>query len=159
MEIWLSIKGFPNYNISSNGRVRNSTTGKILKPGHNPKGYNTISLYKNGTQHTKKVQRSVADAFYDGEHDDLEVNHIDGVKTNNFIGNLEWCTGKENIQHSYDTGLRKPPRMKKVKVIETGKTYESMTDCARAIHGTISGIYDCEIGRQSTHRGYHFEFV
>ena len=49
--------------------------------------------------------------------------------------------------------------MKKVKVIETGKTYESMTDCARAIHGTISGIYDCEIGRQSTHRGYHFEFV
>ena len=49
--------------------------------------------------------------------------------------------------------------MKKVKVIETGKTYESMTDCARAINGTISGIYDCEIGRQSTHRGYHFEFV
>ena len=89
MEIWLSIEDFPNYNISSNGRVRNSTTGKILKPGHNPKGYNTISLYKNGTQHTKKVHRLVADAFYDGEHDDLEVNHIDGVKTNNFIGNLE----------------------------------------------------------------------
>ena len=54
MEIWLSIEDFPNYNISSNGRVRNSTTGKILKPGHNPKGYNTISLYKNGTQHTNQ---------------------------------------------------------------------------------------------------------
>ena len=42
MEIWLSIEDFPNYNISSNGQVRNSTTGKILKPVNNPKVYNTI---------------------------------------------------------------------------------------------------------------------
>ena len=159
MEIWLPIKNFPKYDISSEGKVRNAITGRILKPGRNQKGYLTIVLYKNGTPHTKKIHRLVADTFYDGNFDKLEVNHIDGNKTNNFIGNLEWCTGSENIKHSYKNGLRKPPRMKKVKIIETGKIYESMSDCARSIGGTVSGIYDCKIGKQSSHRGYHFEFI
>ena len=159
MEIWLPIKNFPKYDVSSNGRIKNVITGKILKPGRNPKGYLLITLYKNGKPHIKKIHRLVADAFYDGEHEGLEVNHIDGDKTNNCIWNLEWCTGSENIKHSYELGLRKPPRMKMVKIIETGEIFESMSDCARSIGGTISGIYDCEKGRQSTHRGYHFKFI
>ena len=64
-----------------------------------------------------------------------------------------------NAQNAYNSGLRKPPRMKKVKIVETGEVFESMSDCARAIGGTVSGIYDCETGRQDTHRGYHFEWV
>ena len=89
MEIWLPIKNFPKYDVSSNGRIKNVITGKILKPGRNPKGYLLITLYKNGKPHIKKIHRLVADAFYDGEHEGLEVNHIDGNKTNNCIWNLE----------------------------------------------------------------------
>ena len=48
MEIWLPIKDFPKYAVSSDGRVKNAITGKILKPGYNPKGYQIVSLYKNG---------------------------------------------------------------------------------------------------------------
>ena len=81
------------------------------------------------------------------------------IKNNNSMNNLEWCTGSYNVSHAYDHGLRKPPRMKRVKIVETGETFDSFSDCARSIHGTVSGIYDCETGRQTSHRGYHFEFI
>ena len=157
MEKWLSIEEFPNYEISDFGNVRNRRTGRILQPRKNPKGYNIVSLYDNGLQHTKKIHRLVAKAFCEGFDEDREVNHIDGNKNNNSKTNLEWCTGSENINHAYETGLKRPPRMKKVKILETGEIFESMSECARSINGTVSGIYDCLIGRQSSHRGYHFE--
>lgn len=159
METWSTIKQFPKYDVSDTGRVKNSDTGKILKPGTNAKGYYIVSLYRDGKPHTKKVHRLVAEAFNNIEHKGLEVNHKDGNKSNNSIDNLEWCTGSENILHAYASGLREPPRMKKVKVIETGEVFKSMSECARAIGGTVSGIYDCEVGRQNSHRGYHFEWI
>lgn len=158
MEKWLPINKFPNYEVSDSGFARNASTGRILRPGKNPKGYSIVSLYHDGVQCTKKVHRLVADAFYGETNNGLEINHIDGNKSNNSISNLERCTGSRNIQHAYDSGLRKPPRMKKVRVVETGQVFDSMSDCARAINGTVSGIYDCEIGKQVTHRGYHFEW-
>lgn len=48
---------------------------------------------------------------------------------------------------------------KKVKVVETGITYDSITKCAEAIGGTVPGIVSCKSGRQSRHRGYHFDFL
>lgn len=159
MEKWLPINDFPKYEVSDKGNVRNAQTGKILHHGKNPKGYHIVSLYKNGGQYTKKVHRLVCSAFYGEPGNGFEINHKNGDKSDNSLSNLEWCTGSENIQHAYNSGLRKPPRMKKVKIVETGEVFESMSDCARAIGGTVSGIYDCEAGRQDTHRGYHFEWV
>ena len=159
MEKWSQIENFPNYTVSNNGHVQNVNTGRILKPGKNPKGYSIVSLYKDGRQCTQKVHRLVAEAFCDGYRKELQINHKDGNKNNNTATNLEWCDGSSNIQHAYDTGLRKPPRMKRVKLIETGEIFDSMSECARNIGGTVSGIYDCEIGKQSSHRGYHFDFL
>lgn len=159
MEKWLSIKEYPKYSVSDKGNVKNVETGRILRHGTNPKGYHIVTLYKDAIPTTKKVHRLVADAFHNGDHSNLEVNHIDGNKDNNSIANLEWCTCSYNANHAYKTGLRKPPRMKKVKIVETGDIFNSLSDCARAIGGSVSGIYDCSTGRQETHRGYHFEFV
>ena len=159
MEKWLRINSFPKYEVSDEGHIRNSNTGRILKPGYNPKGYQIVSLYENGESSTKKIHRLVAEAFCDRNENDVEVNHIDGNKNHNSASNLEWCTGSHNIQHAYDSGLKTPPRIKRVRVVETGEVFNSMSDCARAIGGTVSGIYDCETGRQSTHRGYHFEWI
>ena len=159
MERWLPINDFPKYEVSDKGNVRNAQTGKILHHGKNPKWYHIVSLYKNGGQYTKKVHRLVCSAFYGKPGNGFEINHKNGDKSDNSLSNLEWCTGSENIQHAYNSGLRKPPRMKKVKIVETGEVFESMSDCDRAIGGTVSGIYDCETGRQDIHRGYHFELV
>ena len=48
---------------------------------------------------------------------------------------------------------------KTVKVVETGKVYDSITECAKDIRGTVSGIVNCKKGRQRAHRGYHFDFL
>lgn len=54
---------------------------------------------------------------------------------------------------------RKPGPSKKIRIVETGKVYNSITECAKAIKGTVPGICSCMSGRQEKHRGYHFEYV
>ena len=158
MELWLAIPDYPNYEVSSNRRVKNKTTNKILKQA-DVKGYRRVVLCDEKGHHPKSVHRLVADTFYDGEHDGLEVNHIDGDKANNFIANLEWCTSSENRIHAFQTGLQRPSQNKHVKIVETGEQFNSMTDCAKHIQGDMKLISACIRGCQHTHRGYHFELV
>lgn len=158
MEVWLNVKDFSNYEVSSNGRVRNKKTGKILK-SELRKGYPRITLNKNNISKPYSVHRLVADTFFDGDHSNMQVNHIDGNKENNFIGNLEWCTCSENIKHSYDIGLREPPcpNPKKIRIVETGEIFYSISECARYISGSKTHISECLYGRRKTHKGYHFQ--
>ena len=105
-EIWKDIPEYEGvYQVSNLGRVRSLKWGKqrILKGGKNPKGYSLASLCKDGNVITNKIHRLVMLAFV-GESD-LQVNHINGIKTDNRLENLEYCTGPENIQHAFDTGL------------------------------------------------------
>ena len=160
MEIWLPIPDFPNYEVSSNGRVRNIKTNRILK-GELVKGYPRVVLCDRGSYKPVTVHRLVADVFYDGDHDGFQVNHIDGDKTNNFIGNLEWVTCSENLRHAYRSGLRSAPcpKPRKVRIVETGEVFNTLSDCARHIGGTKTHVYECLDGVRKTHKGYHFESV
>ena len=79
---------------------------KILPQHMNKRnGYMYVYLTKNAKGKNCRVHRLVADAFIPNMENKLEVNHIDGNKQNNNIDNLEWCTFKENIRHSYKLGL------------------------------------------------------
>ena len=106
-EEWRTVKEFPNYAVSNEGRVRNDETGKVLKPAHcgQGRGYTTVQLWKNKKGASRLVHRLVGFAFVDGCKDGLQINHIDGVKSNSNASNLEWVTGSENLHHAYDTGL------------------------------------------------------
>lgn len=162
IEIWLPVKGYPKYEVSSTGYVKSNITNKILRPGNTGTGYQQVVLCDEDGHHPKYVHDIVADTFYDGDHSGLDVNHIDGDKTNNFIGNLEWCTRSENIVHAFKTGLKKPSgphKQRKVRVIETGEIFDSASECARSINGDRTHVMDCLKGRLNTHRGYHFEEV
>lgn len=160
MELWLPIPDYPDYEVSSDGRVRNIKFGRILKGGL-VKGYPRVKLSKNNKTKPFSVHRLVADVFYDGDHKNLQVNHIDGVKTNNHISNLEWLTGSENIKHAYDTGLKKPPcpNPRKVRITETGEVFDTISECARHINGSKRHVGECMEGIRKTHKGYHFEAV
>lgn len=162
MEIWTNIKDVPGYEVSSEGRIRNSKTGRIMKTPVNSKGYKVIALRNNSMRNhysQKSVHRLVADNFYDGDHTDLDVNHIDGNKLNNHISNLEFCTRSENVSHAFRLGLKQPSRQKKVRVIETGKVFNSIRECGRVIGCDQSMICQCLNGKMRSCNGYHFEKV
>ena len=109
MEIWKSIKYYENYEVSNLGRVKSISNGKdvFLKFRDNGKGYNVSALYNKGVRKDIKVHRLVAINFIENKHNKPQVNHINGIKSDNNSDNLEWCTNKENTIHSYSLGLQK----------------------------------------------------
>lgn len=89
------------YTISTEGVVRNIKRGWIVKPRLRKMGYYEIGLSKDKKQIKYFVHRLVAKAFIGTPSDDkLIVNHKNGIKTDNRVENLEWCTRVENTLHS-----------------------------------------------------------
>lgn len=98
----------PLYEVSSCGKIRNKTTGKLLKTYIDKDGYEhvTLSTPIKGVKKSRHypVHRLVAYNFVKGFKDGLTVNHKDDNKTNNTYSNLEWMTLSENVKTAYKTG-------------------------------------------------------
>jgi hypothetical protein len=114
LEIFKDIKGLSGkYQVSNKGRIKSfyvSNKGRIMKPEHRSKRYLCIGLRLDLVKKNYVIHRLVANAFIDNPENKPQINHKDGVKTNNHIENLEWCTKSENMKHSYATGLQVPLR-------------------------------------------------
>ena len=98
----------PNvYQISNLGNIRNISTGVIHKNSFESRGYVRFSAKTiDGGVRTVKIHRLVAYTFIKNpDYKDMEVNHIDGNRSNNCVYNLEWVNGKENSGHAWVTGL------------------------------------------------------
>lgn len=158
MEKWKLCNDTNTYEISNHGRVRNRRTGRILRTHINTQGYECVQLrYPDGV-YTKRVHRLVAEAFHDGEYYGMDVNHIDGNKLNNHADNLEWCDRSKNIRHAFDIGLKNSDhRKRRVRIVETGEEFDSLTECGKAIGRDRTMIAACLNGRTKTCAGYHFE--
>lgn len=117
-EIWKDIDGYDGlYKVSNLGRIiscHRAKTKLLSLTNKNEKGYLKLTLCKNGKQKTYKVHRLVANAFLQNKNGCNELNHKDGNKLNNCVDNLEWITHKENIRHSYRTGLHNIEKMRLV---------------------------------------------
>ena len=161
MEIWKDIVGFDGvYQVSNFGRVKRTYKTKdcrVLVPWLTNNGYLQISL---GYKSRASVHRLVANAFCEIKPGCTQVNHINGIKTDNRAENLEWVTASKNCMHSfYDLG-NKPRNNKPVECIETGEVFESISEAARQKNINSGGISNCCNGtyKHKTAGGFHWRF-
>lgn len=159
--MWKTIVAHPNYEVSDYGMVRHKEhflkNEHIIRP-NSVKGYLYVTL--DGEAHS--LHRIVAQTFLANPDNKPQVNHIDGDKWNNTVGNLEWCTAKENVEHAIEHELfgnlsfnRTP-----VECVETGVAYPSAKAAGIAC-GSPDGacVSRCVKGKQATAHGYHWKRV
>jgi hypothetical protein len=96
-EEWKVIDEFPEYSISSFGRIRNTKKEYIRIPDINSTGYARLRLVRNGKIIRKFIHRLVAEIFLPNPQNKPFVDHIDGNNQNNKLDNLRWATRSENM--------------------------------------------------------------
>jgi len=133
---YFEVPGYPNYIISKCGNVYNKVKNIFLTGSVNPKGYLNFRLSNNGKAHTFGLHRLLGIVFIplpelETDYKKLVINHIDGVKSNNTLSNLEWTTQHGNVLHAGLNGLStkcKPILVRDVKT-KLVTEYDSYLDC------------------------------
>ena len=168
MELWIDAAGFPSYEVSTWGNVRNRKTGRILKPFAYRYGYLRLSL---GNTDNVYVHKLVCESFYGPKPEyNSQVDHINRNRQDNRVLNLQWCTPSENIRWAVRrggidpmVGLRKATEanLKPVKIVELDLEFHSVKDCAKYLGvnpGLVSRVLVGERKDQSIH-GYHIAYI
>lgn len=173
MEVWKLVPNASKYEASNLGRVRLADGNKILKQ-YESKSYNKGYLccrvcFDDGLITSRLVHRIIASTFLPNPKE--QVNHKNGVKSDNRLENLEWVTRSENMLHMYSTGLKKyrplhykgkfgfeHNRSKAVVVKETGLCFGSMSEAGRNLGIDISSV-SWSIKYKKPIFGMHFELI
>lgn len=177
-EIWKDIAGYENlYQVSNLGNVISlfrTNKPKTLKPTPSNCGYYKVQLYKNGHPQMFYVHRLVAEAFIPNPNKKSQVNHIDGIKSNNCLTNLEWVSPSENQKHSISLGLRSSspmvgkigklnhqskPIMQFSKSGDLIKVWDCISDASRYFNCKPSNISNCASGRYKSSQGYVWKYT
>ncbi|HHW0480889.1 TPA: NUMOD4 domain-containing protein [Escherichia coli] len=167
-EEWRPAAGYEDfYEVSSFGNVRRKGVKRNMKPSVNNHGYLQTIFHTSGRAKCVKIHRLVATTFLPGSG---VVNHLDGVKTNNVISNLEITSQSENVLHAYKSGLKKPaittmPGRKNgnfkgaviAKNIESGVEIIMEGRASFKANGfQPSGVYRCLNGKSEKYLGHTF---
>lgn len=99
--MWKQHPIYSNIEASICGRIRNKTTGTVLKPEINERGYLRIATRIDGKRKNLKVHRLVAETYIENMYNYPDVDHLSRDKQDNSVGNLEWVSRKENVQRYF----------------------------------------------------------
>lgn len=108
MKTWKRIPNYSLYEASTDGEIKtfnwkNQGKEAIMKPAKDNSGYlRTMLMRDDGIMHTIKVHRIIGQTFVDNPENKPEINHLNGIKSDNRAVNLAWTTRSENIQHAFD---------------------------------------------------------
>lgn len=160
MEIWKPIINYETkYMVSNEGRIKSNYTNLILKPIMMNTGYYRVSLCKNKIKKSFYIHRLVAQHFIPNENNYNEINHINGIKSDNKVDNLEWCDRKYNVRHSFDY-LNHNRRGIKVKCVEKNLCFNSLKEASDYFNGKSSNLSMVlnHRNRCKTFCGYHWKY-
>jgi hypothetical protein len=151
IEKWKLINGTNEmYKVSDDGRVFSLFSNKIRKQRFH-KNYLTVEIRINGKNKRMAVHRLVALHFIPNPLNKPETNHLNGIKTDNRVSNLEWCTGEENRIHAMNMGLI-PKGIQCIRSVFTNEDIDNIrtlafygilkTDIAKTFKTNSSNIYN-----------------
>jgi len=174
IELWKPIKGYENlYAISNIGRVKSlsryridrgfskSIKEKILKQGKSSNGYFHVDLYKGSKGTICSIHRLVAEAFIDNKKKRPQINHINGIKTDNKIENLEWVNASENRIHAFKNNLQKKAFKKVIQLDKNGGILKIWNSCKEAYKalGAKQGTFASSLANGFKCKGYNFKLL
>lgn len=173
-EEWKELKDFEEfYEISNMGRIYSKRKKKIMTVLDHNCGYVQINLIGKGFKTHKYIHRLVAEHFVPNEENKPMVNHKDGDKRNNQYTNLEWCTARENQQHSRKVLKRETYKIpvtygkehhnsKKINQIKNGTVINTFFGCGEAFRATgisKANIWSALKGKRQSAGGYNWQYA
>lgn len=176
-EIWKPIEGYDSkykYEVSNLGNVRKwwhrgkvLTEPRLIPQCDNNHGYLIVDLMKNGKQEHPKVHRLVAIVFIPNPLNKRTVNHINEVKTDNRVENLEWSTDEEQVNYgtrnkrvskSLTNGKTSKPIIGTNKITGYIIEFPSTQEVERQLGIYHSSITNCCKGKQQSSGGYYWKY-
>lgn len=120
---WAIYKEFPKYGVNKSGQVcsfdyNHTRKLKIIKQYKDRDGYKYVFLIVDNKRYKRLVHRMVLTTFIPNLENKPQVNHINGTRDDNRLENLEWCTAKENVIHSYKINNKKTSDLSRKKASE-----------------------------------------
>lgn len=176
IEIWKKIKETELYEISNYGRFRRVESivrsnfgrvrkqkGAVLKPTKIKRlGYVYANFWINGIHYMKGIHVLISEAFIPNPENKPHVNHKNGVRDDNRIENLEWCTPSENIKHAIEVLNKNPSnwvRKRKIICLNNNTIYDSISIASKELNLKYCLVYDVCRNKMKCTNGFKFKYL